>query len=653
MALADTKKIMLTSLTKNQSAILELLHNAGAVQIENLKKEGEELQTNQYEYQQAQLTFALNLLEKYKTEKTSFKDKLAGKIPVTNQDIDHLINNFDYLDIVKQVEDLEAKLNEAKSTIDKLTEENKLLTNWIGIDFVPQDYQTNKVTVQLGAVVSSHYEEFIQKIGNVKTGDIKKVSDDTKETYLIVTSLKANDKDVKRLLSEYDFKPAQLPKLETLPKQRIELNENNIKEQDKIIETTAKEIKKLTKHIHQLKIVFDYITWKKEQTDQLNRMSATSKTFSVMGWIDADHIKLIETDLKKITKEYALTELEVKKEEPKPVALKNSKILRPFESVTNIYGMPKSSEIDPTPFLAPFFIIFFGLCLTDAGYGVVLALLAWGMIKIMKIPIENQRLLRLLIIGGIITFIIGAIFGGWFGLVLEDLPDSMSLIREKLINIRQINPLESPLTVMMLSFVLGIIQVLVGLGLDVYWKIKQGNKKDGLLGSGVNFLFLLIILFWASVKSGLLPEAIGSIATYTLYAGVALMILTQGRKSKNIVLKFFSGTLSLYNLVGFLSDILSYSRLLALGLATGIIAMVVNLVAMLFKDMIPFVGWGVAVLILIGGHLFNLAINTLGAFIHSGRLQFVEFFPKFMEGGGTRFQPFKKESKYIRYKGDA
>ena len=502
--------------------------------------------------------------------------------------------------------------------------------------------------MQLGAVVSSHYEEFIQKIGNVKTGDIKKVSDDTKETYLIVTSLKANDKDVKRLLSEYDFKPAQLPKLETLPKQRIELNENNIKEQDKIIETTAKEIKKLTKHIHQLKIVFDYITWKKEQTDQLNRMSATSKTFSVMGWIDADHIKLIETDLKKITKEYALTELEVKKEEPKPVALKNSKILRPFESVTNIYGMPKSSEIDPTPFLAPFFIIFFGLCLTDAGYGVVLALLAWGMIKIMKIPIENQRLLRLLIIGGIITFIIGAIFGGWFGLVLEDLPDSMSLIREKLINIRQINPLESPLTVMMLSFVLGIIQVLVGLGLDVYWKIKQGNKKDGLLGSGVNFLFLLIILFWASVKSGLLPEAIGSIATYTLYAGVALMILTQGRKSKNIVLKFFSGTLSLYNLVGFLSDILSYSRLLALGLATGIIAMVVNLVAMLFKDMIPFVGWGVAVLILIGGHLFNLAINTLGAFIHSGRLQFVEFFPKFMEGGGTRFQPFKKESKYIR-----
>jgi len=649
MALVDTRKIMLTSLTKYQSAILELLHNAGAVQIENLKKEGEELQTNKFEYQHAQLTFALNLLEKYKTEKVSFKEKLAGKIPVSQKDIDHLIKNFDYLGIVKLVEDLEAKLNEAKSTIDKLTEENILLNNWIGIDFIPQDYDTNKAKIQLGSVASLQYEEFIQKIGNVKNGDIQKVSDDTKETYLIVTSLKNNNRDIKRLLSEYDFKPAQLPQLDTLPKERITRNEAYIKEQDKIIEITKKEITKLTKHLHQLKIVFDYITWKKEQTDQLNKMSATSKTFSVMGWIDADHIKMLEKDLKKITQEYALTELEVKKDEPKPVALKNNKIIRPFESVTGVYGMPLSSEIDPTPFLAPFFIIFFGLCLTDAGYGVVLALLAWGMIKLMKIPRENQRLLRLLIWGGVFTFIIGAIFGGWFGLVLEDLPNSMSFIREPLINIRQINPLEEPLTVMLISFVLGIIQVLVGLALDVYWKIKQGNKKDGLLGSGVNFLFLLIILFWASTKIGLLPEAVSPIATYTLYAGVVLMIVTQGRKSKNIILKFFSGTLSLYNLVGFLSDVLSYSRLLALGLATGIIAMVVNLVAMLFKDMIPFVGWVAAVGILIGGHLFNLAINALGAFIHSGRLQFVEFFPKFMEGGGTRFQPFKKESKYIRF----
>lgn len=105
--------------------------------------------------------------------------------------------------------------------------------------------------------------------------------------------------------------------------------------------------------------------------------------------------------------------------------------------------------------------------------------------------------------------------------------------------------------------------------------------------------------------------------------------------------------MSLYGLVGYLSDVLSYSRLLALGLATGIIAMVINLIAVLFRDMIPYVGWAVAILILIGGHLFNLVINVLGAFIHSGRLQFVEFFPKFMEGGGARFKPLRRESKYV------
>jgi len=141
---------------------------------------------------------------------------------------------------------------------------------------------------------------------------------------------------------------------------------------------------------------------------------------------------------------------------------------------------------------------------------------------------------------------------------------------------------------------------------------------------------------------------LSKIALYAVLVGVALLVLTQGRKEKNIALKILKGVSSLYGLVGYFSDTLSYSRLLALGLATGIIAMVINLIAGLAINMIPYFGWVVAIIILIGGHTFNLVINVLGAFIHSSRLQFVEFFSKFMEGGGVRFKPFKKEAKYVQ-----
>ena len=132
-----------------------------------------------------------------------------------------------------------------------------------------------------------------------------------------------------------------------------------------------------------------------------------------------------------------------------------------------------------------------------------------------------------------------------------------------------------------------------------------------------------------------------------VFGGLILVVLTKGRKQKNIFLKILVGIGGLYDLIGYFSNVLSYSRLLALGLATGVIAMTINLLAEIFSDMIPVVGTMVGVVILIGGHLFSLAINALGAFIHSTRLQCVEFFPSFIEGGGRRFVSFKREGKYV------
>lgn len=249
--------------------------------------------------------------------------------------------------------------------------------------------------------------------------------------------------------------------------------------------------------------------------------------------------------------------------------------------------------------------------------------------------------------GGFVTFIIGALTGGWFGIVIDDLPDSLGFIKTALNAIKLVDPVNDPITMLILSFVLGYIQIWFGIAIDMWWKIKNNKLIDGLLDSGTWLYFLSAIAFYGVTAFGLLPESLRSIAFYMLISGVVLIVLTQGRQKKNILMKLVSGIGSLYGLVGYMSDILSYSRLLALGLATAVIAMVINLIAIMFKDMVPVVGWVIMILILIGGHLFNIVINVLGAYIHSGRLQFVEFFPKFFKGGGRIFKPFRRESKYV------
>ena len=158
---------------------------------------------------------------------------------------------------------------------------------------------------------------------------------------------------------------------------------------------------------------------------------------------------------------------------------------------------------------------------------------------------------------------------------------------------------------------------------------------------------VVFLLLWVAAGQGIIPAHLERGFWILTLASAIVLVLTQGREHKNILLKIGAGVLSLYGLIGFLSDMLSYSRLLALGLATGIIGLVVNLIASMVTEMIPGVGWILAVFVLLGGHTFNLAINALGAFIHSGRLQFVEFFPKFIEGGGVPYKPFGRVSQYV------
>jgi len=272
-------------------------------------------------------------------------------------------------------------------------------------------------------------------------------------------------------------------------------------------------------------------------------------------------------------------------------------------------------------------------------------ILMWLAEKYFRLKTGIRKMVRLLFYAGGATTVAGALTGGWFGITLENLPAGE--IKSVLLSLKIIDPVSSPMTLLLVAFAIGVVQLLFAWIVRAYDHARQKDYVAMIFDDIVWVLMVVALLMWAGSSRGLVRPNLEQPLLIGVYVLVGIIVLTGGRGFKNPLLKLGGGILSLYGLVSFLSDTLSYSRLLALGLATGIIALVVNMIGGMIMEAIPGVGWLVAAVVLLGGHIFNLAINALGAFIHSGRLQFVEFFPKFLEGGGGAYRPFGRVSKYV------
>jgi len=287
--------------------------------------------------------------------------------------------------------------------------------------------------------------------------------------------------------------------------------------------------------------------------------------------------------------------------------------------------------------MAPFFFLFFGIMTGDIGYGIMISLVSWYVIKKSR-PSEGSAMKRLLQIGllcGISGAVWGVLFGGFFGDLIPAFSRAM-LGREITLPPLLFDPVSNPMALLIMALVFGFIQICFGLGLKGYKMIKQNRTLDAVCDAG----FHLLLLFGAALC------AISTDVGLTVMAGGALgIVLTGGRANSNIITKFFGGLGSLYNCVNYLSDVLSYSRLLGMGLAASVIAQVVNTVGLLGGPT-P-LGWVVFVLMFMIGHTFNLLIGLLGTFVHSARLQFIEFFSKFYESGGRPFTPLFNQTKYV------
>jgi V/A-type H+-transporting ATPase subunit I len=408
-------------------------------------------------------------------------------------------------------------------------------------------------------------------------------------------------------------------------------------------EAVLAELKDLSVDLPLLVNARQFVRWLDETEAARRTMKETRSTVTLFGWIAKQVFEPLERKLHKLSPATALVPVEPDPGEVAPVTLNNPKWLKPFESVTTLYGLPMASEIDPTPLLAPFFILFFGLCLTDAGYGLVLAALMGIYLWKKKLTIDQAPLWWLLFIGGIVTFFVSIPFGGWFGLTPDQAPAFMTETRADGAlwfkgQVWNLGANEGIAFFQNLSLVLGLIHLSFGFFMAGFMKWRTGDRAGAFWVDWTTLILFGVILGYVFA-----PAALKMSLMYGIYAALALVVWGKGYGSV-WYLRPLMGLLGLLNLaMGMLSNTLSYLRLLALGLVTGALALAVNLVAQQISGLFPIaIGLPIAILIYLVGHTVNIALNVLGAFIHSGRLQFVEFFGNFFEGGGRPFAPFKR-----------
>jgi len=406
-----------------------------------------------------------------------------------------------------------------------------------------------------------------------------------------------------------------------------------------------------SEHVPSLRKAADYLGILKSRDEASENAAATEKTKHFSLWCPKSEIPLLQKALETFQSDIDMVvDLPLEEGDVPPTILRNPRWVHPYEPLTNLYGAPGYGGIDPTAFFAPFFFLFFGMCLSDGGYGLVFACIFLWLFHAYRIEGEKRKFFSLLFWGSVSTVVVGALTGSWLGDMFEQFPflNFMVPFKESLV---VLNPMNDPISFLILSLILGVVQVLFGLSIAM---VRNIQKKDYIAAAGDQggWMTLIVGLILLGLGAGgFVPPLVFLLGKLLAALGAILLVATQGREKEGIVRKVVSGVLSLYNVTSFLGDILSYSRLLALGLATAAVAMIINTLTVLVSG-IPYVGWVFAILLFLGGHTFSLAVNALGAFVHSLRLQYVEFFSKFFTASGRFFQPYRFSTRYTTVTGE-
>jgi len=538
------------------------------------------------------------------------------------------------------------------------------LKPWEGLDVSMRLTKTKKTAVFIGSLPyeideSELLKKFAEKNPELDNIYVEIISANKEMTCVFLVCEQVSSQEVNDILRGIGFTPPPLKSKEN-PKERKEILQKRIEELQSQISASTEKLKSYKDKVEDIRFVADYYQIRCDKYQTIEKLSLTKKTFTLTGYVAAKKAAKLKDFLEKNF--CAIVELETPKEdEDVPVILKNNPLAEPAEAVLEGYSLPGRGEVDPTSVMAIFYYILYGIMLSDAGYGLVMSL-GCGIIlmKFKNMAHSMKQMMKLLFFCGLSTIFWGIMFGSFFGDAINVIAKTFFDAPVDIFGPVWISMDKEPMTMLAFAFGMGVVHLLAGLFVAFYQSIKRKRFVDAicdsffwimiLLGSTVYIVSIPMAKDILTLQDLTIPTVVVEIAKYSALAGLVGVLLTAGRKSKGIFKKFLKGLYGLYGITGYVGDILSYSRLLALGLATGLIASVFNQIAAIFGNGI--IGVILFVVFFIGGHLLNIGINALGAYVHCNRLQFVEFFGKFYEGGGRKFAPFSNNTKYYSIKED-
>ncbi len=395
-----------------------------------------------------------------------------------------------------------------------------------------------------------------------------------------------------------------------------------------------------------IRVASDFLAIRRDRALAILEGEPTENIYIWDLWIPRDRFKDVEAVFKEYEDTTDFAEIEPEEGETAPTLLKNPGWSNSLEPLTLMYGTPTYGAVDPTTVMAPFFFLFLGMCFGDAGYGLILSALFGYYLVRYKLSPTLRKFFIMLFVGMVCTVIFGAISGSFFGDAITAF-GFMKPVVPLAKKLQLLDPMNDPMTLLTISLILGFIQVIFGVCLAFYMNWKNGEKFAAIADQGGWIIFLVGLVMVGLTMSGKLPASLALVSKLLAIGGALLLFLTQGRDKPSIFGKAFSGLMSLYNVTGYLGDVLSYSRLLALGLGSAAVGLVINLLCNLIAPT-RFVGIPLAIALFVFGHSFSIAVNLLGAFIHPLRLQYVEFFGKFYDANGMDFKPLRKETQFAK-----
>jgi V/A-type H+-transporting ATPase subunit I len=647
MAISRMLKMQLLGHASVKNEVKRCLREAGVVEVTDVsagEREGGRAEESAREVQRLfeLIDAVLAFLDQY-TEKQSLLARLSrGPIRISREEVENLAREVPVEEISHRAVELQNTIRASRDEIARTLEMRRSLEPWLGLRVPLEELATVSCELQLWSVPEKSAGEVLDAVrGRFPLTHVEECSRSGSRVHTCVICLRDEAPAIGEALKESGCVRGAFGDARGTPAELYADAGELLGELERKMEDARTGAEALLPDREKLLVLSDYYRERIGLHGVERHFHRTESTFLLEGWIRAVDRRTIERELGSRFEDIALSFRLPHDDEQPPIHLANRPINRPYEFVTTLYGRPVYGEVDPTPLLAPFFIVFFALCLTDAGYG--LALSAFSAVCIRKFRPAGglSKLLRLLFMGGIVTAAVGIVTGGIFGIDATALPAFMQ-------NFVFINPLEEPMKMLNIAFLMGLVHILFGMGIRMAANLRSGLVLDALLDDCLWILFLIALapLGFSAILGGEVPPAALSIGTRASLVIAGLIFVTGGRKKKGLIRKLLGGLLGFYDVVGYFGDVLSYARLLALGLATSAIALAVNGIAGMVKGLPFYTGYIVAVLVLVAGHGFNLAVNTLGAFVHSGRLQYLEFFSKFFTGGGKEFRPFRSERRY-------